>query len=371
MNSLNLLFPVWMQVKTLTEVYKKYERWIPIVFFILGFIFDALILTRIDELHVILQQAVYLLISAAFIGFEILEMTKEMPPPHWFVKIWKYREAFLHFLLGTLLNSYTIFYFKSASSLTSLLFIVILVALLMINEFKHFGKSQTQVHMALWSLCLVSYFASLSPIIIGFLGTIAFVLGMLTATAVFYGFYRFMTKFVTRDLLRTHLVFPFAGILAIFTTLYFLHAIPPVPLSVSYLGIFHDVTKSDGAYQLSYTRPKWKFWQHGDQTFLARPGDTVFCFARVFSPTRFNDKLHVVWLYYEKGSGWTPSDSMPMPITGGREEGFRGVTKKSNFQTGQWQVRIETDDNREIGRIGFEIIRDDETEPRSVETLLQ
>ena len=356
---------------TLRDLHKKYSRWIPIVFFALGFVFDALILTRIDELKTILQQAIYIVISAILIGIELLELTREIHIPTWFAKPWKYREAVLHFLLGTLLNSYTIFYFKSASSLTSFSFILILITLLILNEFKHFGKSQTQVHMAFWSLCLVSYFASLAPILIGSLGVLPFLAGMTGATLVFSLYYRIVKGTLNSAFLRSHLLFPYFGIMGVFIVLYLVHAIPPVPLSVRYLGIYHDVAKGNGSYILTYTRPKWKFWQHGDQTFLARPGDSLFCFARVFSPTRFSAKLQVQWMYYDEGRGWLPSDTLPMPITGGREEGFRGFTKKSNFQPGKWQVRVETLDDREIGRIDFEVIRDDQTDLREVETTTQ
>src|ERR1051326_2353412 len=133
-------------------LYAKYERWVPILFFALGFVFDTLMLRRIDELATLLQQAAYIVISAFLLSIELTEVTQEVHPPWPLKKIWRYREALLHFLLGTLLNSYTIFYFKSASTISSFIFIVLLVALLTMNEFMRFGKSQTQVHVAFWSL---------------------------------------------------------------------------------------------------------------------------------------------------------------------------------------------------------------------------
>src|SRR5689334_10234292 len=143
-------------------LYTRYERWVPIAFFIMGFLFDMSVLHRIDELKVILQQAIYLVVSAVLIGVELQAQVREVAPPRVLVKVWRYREAFLHFLLGTLLNSYTIFYFKSASGLSSFIFIALLISLLILNEFMHFGKAQAKVHVAFWSLCLVSYLASLS-----------------------------------------------------------------------------------------------------------------------------------------------------------------------------------------------------------------
>ncbi len=353
--------------KSIKALYQKYERWVPILFFLLGFIFDASVLNRIDELHVIIQQAIYLAISAALIRFELLEGVREVRVPKILERFWKYREALLHFLLGTLLNCYTIFYFKSASAFTSFVFIILLIALLVVNEFKRFGESQTKVHVAFLALCLVSYCSSLIPIILGSIGTLPFLLSAFVAGSVFY----FYTRWLKADLgencekMKTHLYRPYFSVHSLFAVLYFAHAIPPVPLSVEYMGIYHDVKRGAEGYILSSTRPAWKFWEHGDQTFLARPGDVVYCFAQIFSPSRFSDKLQVRWSLYDEKRGWVKQDAIPLPILGGREEGYRTFTRKENYTPGEWRVQIETLEGHEVGRIGFKIVEDINTDLRS------
>ena len=362
-----------MKIQSIKESYQKHQRWTPILFFILGFIFDAFMLKRADELLAILQQALYIIISGVFIGIELVETSREVHAPRFLVKLWKYREAILHFLMGTLLNAYTIFYFKSASALSSFIFIAILVVVLIMNEFSRFGKSQTQVHMAFLSLCLISYLVTLSPIILGFIGIIPFLAANLVAIVVIVGYYSLLEKkfAVVPKFLRTHVLMPFIGIQAFFTILYFTHMIPPVPLSVSFIGIYHDVKKGIGEYELSYTRSGTKFWQNGDQTFLARPGDTIFCFARIFSPSRFHDQLQVRWLYWDTRRGWETSDVIPLPVVGGREEGYRALTKKTNYQPGEWRIQIETTDSREIGRIRFSVEPDAGTDERTLTTIVE
>lgn len=352
---------------------RKHSGLIPIVFFVLGFLFDALMLRRIDEPKVILQQAFYLVLSAALIGVELVETQREVRPPPLLQKVWRYREPLLHFMLGTLLNSYTIFYFKSSGGLTSLVFIAILVALLMINEFKSFGEAQARVHVAFWSLCLISYLAALAPIGLGFIGTLPFLAAVSASCLVFAGYYRLLEPRLAEQssLARTHLLAPFGATQALFVLLYFAHVIPPVPLSVIDMGVYHDVQKREGSYELTFTRSRFKFWQHGDQNFLARPGDSIFCFAQVFSPSRFKDELQVRWLYHDEKSGWQPSDAIPMPIVGGREEGYRGITKKTHYQPGDWRVQIETKDGREIGWIGFRVERDDSTDERELTKIIR
>lgn len=357
----------------LKHFYETHQRWVPIAFFVLGFLFDAVMIGRVDHLLTLLQQAAYLVLSGLLIRLEIVETVAPFEPPALLRKVWKYREALLHFLMGTLLNLYTLFFFMSASALTPYLFIVLLVIVLILNEFKRFGKSQIQVHMAFWTLCLLSFMATLAPIVLGFIGAMAFLLSIAASVLVFWGFYRLM-QHTLKDhpkLARTHMRLPFLGVTTVFVALYFFQAIPPVPLSVQYMGIFHDVKRQDDQFALYYTRSPWKFWQHGDQTFKARANDQIFCFARIFSPTRFKDNIQVRWLYHTERQGWQTSDVIPMAIVGGREEGFRGVTRKAAYQPGLWRVQVETQDGREIGRIRFRIEPDDSTEERTLRVRME
>ena len=116
-----------MTFQQVNQLYKKHARWVPIIAFLVGFLFDMVTLSRIDDVIVILQQALYLLIAAALTAVELTGEDRDIASPTMLGKVWKYREAFLHFLLGALLNSYAIFYFKSASALTSFFFIALLL----------------------------------------------------------------------------------------------------------------------------------------------------------------------------------------------------------------------------------------------------
>jgi hypothetical protein len=81
----------------------------------------------------------------------------------------------------------------------------------------------------------------------------------------------------------------------------------------------------------------------------------VYVFFRIFSPARFADQVLVRWYWKDGKRGWTLQDSIPINIVGGRELGFRGYGVKSNYQTGDWRVQVETTDEREIGRMYFRL----------------
>lgn len=356
------------QKQRLRALYERYEHWFPVGFFVLGFLFDLLTITRIDQIDVIIQQVVYLVLVGVLITADLLAKVRPIEPWAFLRKVWPYREFAMTFALGTLLNSFTIFYFKSASGIASLLFIAILVIALTASEFKKFGESQTLFQVVLLSLSLISSFQIWVPMLLGYSGVTTFLLATLVSVGVVYAHYHYLRPRLAErpDLLRSHAIYPHAGVFGLFALLYFLRMIPPVPLSVSYLGIYHTVDKKDGQYVLGYTRPWWRFWERGDETFYARPGDAVNAYVQIFSPAGFRDKLQVRWLYQDPKRGWQSADAIPLAITGGRDEGFRAVTRKNNYQPGRWRVQVETLDEREVARYGFLIVPDESTDPREV-----
>ena len=350
--------------------YEKHEPACTVAFFIAGFLFDTLAVGRIDKLHNIIHQALYLFLCALFTSFELREQHGAFVPPERLKSAWRYHEGATHFMLGTLLNIYTLFFFKSASMGMSLLFLILLAGLLAVNELKPFESSGTLLRMTLFSLCLVSYFTYLVPTLIGHIGALPF-LGSIAAASAIVGLlaWRLRARLPGNEkTVSRHVVYPFAAVATAFMILYFAKIIPPVPLSLSEIGVYHSVTRDADGFALESTRPRWRFWERGDQTFLARPGDAVYCWVSVFSPTRFKERLSVRWLYDDPKDGWGDQDTIPLDIVGGRDGGWRGFTAKAKHKPGRWSVRVTTSDGRELGRIKLTIVPDETTQPRSVQT---
>jgi hypothetical protein len=352
--------------------YHDHEAACTVAFFAAGFLFDMVAVGRIDKLHNIVQQAVYLLLCALFTSYELRERYGDFAPPERFKTLWRYHAAATHFMLGTLLNIYTLFYFKSASLGTSFLFLIILAGLLAVNELKPFAGSGTTLRMTLFSLCLVSYFTYLIPTLVGAIGTLPFI-GTLAASAACVAALAWWLRRHLPDprVLVPHLLAPFACVALGFAALYFMKLIPPVPLSLSEIGIYHDVSREGDHFLLSETRPRWRFWERGDQTFLARPDDKIFCYVQAFSPARFRERLHVLWLRRDAAAGWQEEDAITLDTAGGREGGWRGFTVIGRWKPGRWRVRVETSDARELGRLDLSVIPDETTGPRETRRLLR
>jgi len=161
--------------------------------------------------------------------------------------------------------------------------------------------------------------------------------------------------------LKDTLLYPGIAVALVVSGLYFLKILPPIPISIQHIGIYHKIEKlpadaitGESQFVLKYDRPFWKFWQSGAQDFVAYSDDRIYCFARIFSPSNFNDEIYFHW-QKKSSKGWETSDRVANAIKGGRDQGFRGYAFKANFDSGLWRVKIETRDGREIGRIDFEV----------------
>jgi hypothetical protein len=348
-----------------SSFYTKYETHLMIAFFIGGFLFDLLTLSDPDDWISITQQAIYLVIIGCFLYFDVLNSFQKVQISEKLKKIWEYRQLIVHFLFGSLLSVYSIYYFKSSSLLSSFVFIIIMSSILIANELSRVQNAGHWLKFGMFILCLNAFFSTIYPTLLGFIGLIPFTLSVLsTVGCAYFLFKKILPQEIEPTYIQKQLFTPMIFVQVAFVILYFMGWIPPVPVSAKFMGIYHNVEKKDDKYLLYHQKPFWKFWANGDQTFRAQYGDNIYFFTNIYSPARFSDQVNIRWMHKDPIRGWTTWDLIPMKITGGREEGFRGFTYKSKYQPGEWRVQAETTDGREIGRIYFTVIEEPAGNPR-------
>jgi hypothetical protein len=347
-------------IERLKLYYERNEGRAAAAFFAAGFVFDMLTVGRIDSWAVIGQQAVYLAVIMTALLQLFVEQDHPPRTPGGFVLVrwyYEYRNALIHFLMGALLNIYAIFYFKSSSLLVSFGFLGFLVILLLANEVKRVKSMGLSVKFALLALCLLSFAAYLVPVLVGSISLPLFLVSMAAGSVPLVIAGWLVGRATPERFLRARrqILLPLGCVLVGFLTFYLFRLIPPVPLSIPFIGVYHQVERAGDTYRLSHERPTWRFWHNGDQHFLAQPGDRVYVFFRIFSPARFSDQVQMRWHWKDPARGWVAHDTIPIRIVGGRELGFRGYGVKSNYQPGEWKVQVETLDGREIGRVYFDV----------------
>ncbi|HYX90237.1 MAG TPA: DUF2914 domain-containing protein [Myxococcaceae bacterium] len=358
--------PLWQRIQGFRE---RHERGEMALFFGAGFIFDVVTLDRIDNWANLAQQGSYLLALGLLLALEQRYRMGGDVPPRGLRLLWRFREDAAHFLLGSLLSTYALFFFKSASGISALFFMAFIFGLLLANELPRFRRLGPVVRVGLYSLSLTAYFGYLLPVLFGRLEAWLFVAAAVLSAVPLVILFRLALRWGgARASAFRQLLAPAAIVQALLLALYFAGAIPPVPLALQYLGVYHDVRNLRGEFQLHHQRPAWKLWQHGDQTFLHRPGDKAFIFARVFAPMtveKGNLPIHFQWFFQDPQRGWIPQGSWTYGnLRGGRAEGFRIFTTRSDPKPGHWRVEVHAPDGRELGSIGFTVIPDGSAETR-------
>lgn len=350
----------------LSDFFEKHESSLEIAFFIGGFIFDIWMLAAPDEVISIIQQASYLAVIAVLVHYELLHRLVKWRPQGMMIRIWNYRTFIMHFLLGSLLSVYSLFYIKSASVFSSFVFLLFIIGLLLANELPAIKRANVSFKIGLYAICVFSFLSILFPILFGFVGFVPFIFSLLTTLAILYLQYKQLWRVIPEQpVLFRAVMAPAGSVMILFFVFYFLGWIPPVPLSVKTQGVYHFVEKKDGNYLLSYEREWPYFFRDSDKNFKAIPGDKIYFFAQIYSPARISDEVVIHWHQKNKKDDWELMDKIPLKIQGGRELGYRGYAFKSNYTPGEWKIEVRTSSGIEISRYYFTVQAAAETDARS------
>jgi len=345
---------------------KPLKPYWPAIFFVGGFVFDILTLGRIDSHINILTHALYLLLALAALLTQILELQPNQSGGRLVTWFFTYRDEGIHFLLGALLNAFVIFFLKSGTFANTIVLLALLAVLLVVNEMEFFRSRGPTLKMVLFNISLCCFMIYLLPLLLGHISSGIFILSLFCALLANLAVWQLLAMAgVGFDRLRRQVLLPALATVFGFAVLYGARMIPPVPLSLLQIGIYHNLEREDGVFRLFRETPLWQFWAQGDQDFLARDGDRIFLFCRIFAPGGFRDQLDFRFQRYDEGRGWQTTDQIPLTIVGGRAEGFRGYAYKSNYQAGRWRALVETAEGLEIGRINFRIERSGQNAPRT------
>ena len=340
--------------------------------FVAGFLFDFFTMQRIDAWADLAFQLGYLAALTLILVYQHRELTARWTPGRLASGLWRYNLEALHFVYGGLLSAYVVLYVRSSTSARPAVFLVLLVAVMVINEVPRVRGAGYRLRIGLYGFCVLSFLTYFIPILLGRIGWWVFLLSVLAAAAVVWQ----ITGWLAgpgdgRRLERVRLFAPAGVVMVAITVLYFLRLIPPVPLSVQFQGIYHDVRRDAGSYTLVYPQPPfWAPWRRDSRPFERRDGDRLHYFARVFAPAGFEHRVIIRWEVLDpRVDTWMTTDRIPLAVVGGRAEGFRGIAVKANFTPGQWRVTAETDDGRAIATLSFEVEDDADASERQWRTI--
>lgn len=352
-------------VHKLSQHARKLADYFPAMFFASGFVWDALTIGRyVAPLDLaifagyLLSAAIILYVigrPAQVVAAEAFATTQQQGTQRYFEK---FRQLFilsfetlhlprlpyflLQFLFGNLLSALFILYFKSASHWLAWLTSLFLAILLVANEFLENEYKRFTLSWALFGLCAILFFNFALPFLLGSIHAVWFYLSTLLGAALAYGLY----KNTPQHLGSIKPVGVIAGILML---AYAADMIPPVPLVKREIVMAYALTKVGSDYQLTQqASPWWLFWRKTSNDLQLNANQRVYCFSSVFAPSGLKAKLYHRWQHYDKKLGWQTQSHIGFSLTGGRYNGFRGYTYKSNLAEGDWRVSVETENEKTI-----------------------
>lgn len=334
------------------------RHWLTVAFF-LGFVVDNLTLNRVDQLfdNILLFSYVVL----AMLGILALYAATAGRLPEGAVPFArKFTPLVVQYSFGGLLSGMLIFYGRSGAWTESWPFLILILAVIYFNETLRDRASRLVFNLAMLFVGLFSYVVLVVPVATGHMGPWVFVgSGILALVAMrffLYALRAIIPNFF--DLQKRLVIFVIGLIFAAFNFLYFTNIIPPIPLSLKEVGIYHSVLRfDDGTYQLKYEEGTWwEFWRRSDNVFHPETGGNVFCFAKVFAPTKINTNIYHSWDYYdEEKKEWVEHGRLSYKIEGGRDDGYRGYTQIGGYRDGLWRCSVETARGQVLGREEFTV----------------
>ena len=350
--------------------FRQHERLYGWLFFLAGILWDVLTLRRIDNFldNAILLSYLMLLI---FVVVSDILIRANRYEGEWLDRIKPWMTPIAQFLLGALLSAIVIFYARSVAWGSQLGFWLILVVSLVANEFLHSRTKSLAPMLIMLCGSLIFILAWLFPVLAGTMSPwffrLASFIGLAVSLAVLY-------LAIRLGLAKIHRW----GSLTIWSLLIFvlsvnvgyeLDWIPPVPMSVKVGGVYQKADKVGDEYTLEYlSDSKYVFFPSYGKTFFYEPGDTVSCFTSIFAPTEMNERIFHVWERYEEATGtWHATDRISFSISGGRDSGYRGLTRKRNVTAGAWRVVVETSRGKTLSRIPFDVVLKPEEDLRWIE----
>jgi len=337
--------------------YLKYERWLMPVTLAVGFVADYVTFVNIQINTALVILFVYWVICALAITFVYTFDAGKMPEKYRFLRL--FAPLLIQFTFGGLLSNSFIFYWFSGSIWVSWPFVLAFVILMVSNDAlrRHFLKPTVQ--LSVFYFATFSIFSVTLPFVFNSLNPWLFVLSGGTATLLIALFILALKLIAKNETVQIkNIVIAISVILAITNFFYFTNLIPPVPLAMREMGIYHSVIRSGSKYIL--TGEPESFWQKliPGQTVHLTSGERTYVFSSIFAPKHLNTSIVHEWQYYDEGqSKWIIKEKLSFNLFGGRREGFRGYSLKTNLPLGNWRVFVKTPRGQTLGRIKFEVKR--------------
>jgi hypothetical protein len=222
---------------------------------------------------------------------------------------------------------------------------------------KHYQRLTFQISILFISLYLFLVF--LFPVLFHRLGSDLFIYAGLSSLVIVFLFTLLLRKFSHEKFQKSHNILKVSiiGIFILMNALYFTDIIPPIPLSLKESGVYHDIIKDSSGNYLAQSEPRvWQDYFNRYPVLHIQAREVVYAFSAIFSPVSFSTDIIHQWQYYDAiKKEWINYNKIILPITGGREGGFRTYSAANSLRPGLWRVKVMIPSGQTLGSINFDV----------------
>ncbi len=351
-------------LRKLKKFYNRYERYLIPGALIFGFATDVLTFHLINFTAAMLLLLFHLLFSG--VNISVINFYEEKKISGKFFSYWRVlAPLFLQYSFGNLFSAFLIFYSHSGSFSASWPFIIVIIFLMIGNEIFRKYNVRPTIQISVYFFALFSYLNLLFPNIFNNLGTKMFLSSGFISLLIILSFISILSSFASEVKKKRKNIFFSVGVIFLTMNLfYFLNLIPPIPLSIQKVGIYHEIERVNNNYQgITESCGNWFqcFFYH-DKRHIRGDRQKLYLFTAVFAPEGM--KLSVVheWQKFNyENKKWENAGDISFSVVGGRDYGYRWYTYNT-VSPGFWRINVKTSDGKTIGRKNFYVLREENVE---------
>lgn len=356
---------------------QKIEKFFPAFAFLGGFSWDSMTIgSKIYGTDLVILSVYYLLafISIYFIATKHIAKVEERQscyavpgddssnffsriscpvwPAAWIGRL----TCVVQFCFGNLYSALVICYFKSSGTIASFVIVLILVALLVGNEFLKEKYENFGICLAFLCLLGTMFFNFLIPHLVHRMGTFWFFFSTILSAGICYLLWMKSSRDFSRN--KRFLIAPISITVAL-SIAYLVNWIAPVPLVLKQQIVCKNFDRE--TYSCDVDKPG--FWQDigfSQLTIHKDEGDEIYFMSSVYAPAELKAPVEFRWYYKEPSTNkFKLTDKITsnrMVVMGGRDAGYRSYSKKKNIPPGTYKVETAYKNGAVIGAKTFKVL---------------
>ena len=345
------------------KLYEKHERVLIPSMLVFGVIVDFVTFQSIRISLALTLLSIYLVVAGATIAFINFYDAKLIKSSRALTRYFRLISPLIvQFTFGALLSASLIFYWFSGAISVSWPFILIIALLMVTNESLRHHYLRPVVQISVYYFILFSVFSLILPMVFNSINPWLFFSSGVLSLVVIYLYVLMLSKALDHiDFQKTRLQATVLVIFAFVNALYFLNIIPPIPLAVRESGVYHSLQRVGGDYAVQAEKTSLLQKLIPGQTIHRTGTAPIYVFTAIYAPVDLDTRIMHDWQYFDKEEKrWVSRSRLSFNISGGRQDGYRGYSLKSNLQEGLWRVDVETERGQVLGRMLFRVVNVDE-----------